>query len=489
MGNEKYFCKILNYLIKRGRSHQTQRVNSSGLLFLFNEMIKARIYMFRCVKAPSSGLNYLSKFIFHYFAGQKIACFAPENFTDGQAGALNEYCWNSGFWIGPGVPHVKSLFTQPHRYYAFYLAVQAVFCMSPIILWNVATKSRLLAVLRGTEEFLEDLVKLIMDGRDDMDPADLAEKVKGQLRQFHQIGYGAARASNLSAVLIARQCWELVLFCSLLLLQFLIYDFQSDKSFSCQVTELSPESIMCTVPVLDLLDFIWSLNVGALTIAIFIMAILIHGEIRSHFGKYQPMFINDLPYGDQDDFNEKVQWESNFTKHSYELLTLIYEENSTIMTQVYVLQALKPSVPEVDSSDSEYESETDEPEEDDIPKHHVLSKKQNGSETTIGVPQNDKNPIGKPKLDEKGKSEVQKVPLTSIKGLSENNKINSLQVASSSKDSNGGDNKDQETGKIPDMGKESVRTLNDDTAENVRPHEYESPGLRQRLSPTQGELN
>ena len=47
----------LNVYIKRGRSHQTQRVNLSGLLFLFDEMIKARIYMFRCGKAPSSGLN------------------------------------------------------------------------------------------------------------------------------------------------------------------------------------------------------------------------------------------------------------------------------------------------------------------------------------------------------------------------------------------------------------------------------------------------
>ena len=105
---------------------------------------------------------------------------------------------------------------------------------------------------------------------------------------------------------------------------------------------------MCTVPVLDLLDVIWLLNVGTLVIAIVIMLVFVQGEIRAYFGSYQPMFINDLPFGDQDDFNEHVQWDSNFTKHSYELLTMIYEENATIMTQVYVLNALKPTVQEAE---------------------------------------------------------------------------------------------------------------------------------------------
>ena len=220
--------------------------------------------------------------------------------------------------------------------------------MSPIILWNVTTKSRLLAVLRGTEEFLEDLVDLIMKGREDTQPAALAEKVKGQLHQFHEICLSAARDSNLSIIMIGRQFWELSLFLMLLFMQILIYDFQSRKAFSCTVQELSSEDIMCTVPVLDLLDVIWLLNVGTLVIAIVIMLVFVQGEIRAYFGSYQPMFINDLPFGDQDDFNEHVQWDSNFTKHSYELLTMIYEENATIMTQVYVLNALKPTVQETE---------------------------------------------------------------------------------------------------------------------------------------------
>ena len=51
-----------------------------------------------------------------YCSGQKIACFAPENLTDSQAASLDEYCWNNGFWISEGVPKIKSLYTQPHRY-------------------------------------------------------------------------------------------------------------------------------------------------------------------------------------------------------------------------------------------------------------------------------------------------------------------------------------------------------------------------------------
>ena len=39
--------------------------------------------------------------------------------------------------------------------------LQSVVHMVPIILWNVMTKAKLLAVLRGTEEFLEDLLKLV----------------------------------------------------------------------------------------------------------------------------------------------------------------------------------------------------------------------------------------------------------------------------------------------------------------------------------------
>ena len=59
-----------------------------------------------------------------WFAGDKVACFAPEHFTDSQSSALNEYCWTNGFWVSEGVPMVKSLYTQPHRFYPLYLPIQ-----------------------------------------------------------------------------------------------------------------------------------------------------------------------------------------------------------------------------------------------------------------------------------------------------------------------------------------------------------------------------
>ena len=53
------------------------------------------------------------------------------------------------------------------------------------------------------------------------------------------------------------------------------------------------------------------------------------------------MFYNSLPYGDSDSFNEKVTWDSPWTKASYLMMTKIFLENNSIMTKAYVLQALK----------------------------------------------------------------------------------------------------------------------------------------------------
>lgn len=307
-------------------------------------------------------LHRIKPLYFYPTLGEKIACFPPENFTDSQAGALSEHCWNNGFWVGPEVPHVKSLYTQPHRYYAFYLAVQSVICMSPIILWNVATKSHLLAVLRGTEEFMEDLVKLITSGRHTEKPKILEAKVIEQLHQFHDICLHAANDSNLSFWLICRQVLELGLFGALFRLQYAIYDIYSDKSFYCTVPSLTDEEVLCSVPVVDLLDFIWLINVTCLVISFSLVVVFVQDEIRTHFGRFQPRFINEMPYGEVDNFNERVKWENNFTKHSYELLTQIYKENSTIMTQAYVLKALKPMT---ESSESEESSGSEEETQED----------------------------------------------------------------------------------------------------------------------------
>ncbi len=296
------------------------------------------------------------------FSGDKIACFAPENFTDGQVGAVNEYCWNNGYWVGPDVQPVKALYTQPHRFYAFYLAVQAIVCLSPTILWNILTKSRLLAVLRGTEEFLENLVESIEQGtEEDTDPEELEEKVKGQLRQFHNICMNASKESNLSYILIGRQLLELFLYLMFLGLQLLVFDYNNpQRIYHCVIAQLTLQPIMCTVPVLDLLDFIWLLTIITLVIALIIVFFFIQGEVRAYFGLYLPLFFEDLPYGDETDFHENVVWENNAIKHSYELLTMIYEENATIMTKVYVLNAMKPQVPKASSSGEENTDTSDE---------------------------------------------------------------------------------------------------------------------------------
>ena len=83
----------------------------------------------------------------------------------------------------------------------YYL--QAIFYMSPIIFWNILTKSHLMAVLRGTEEFLEDLLKIV-DRDNEEAETKVAEKCRELLRQFHDTCVNAARVSNLAKLAIFR---------------------------------------------------------------------------------------------------------------------------------------------------------------------------------------------------------------------------------------------------------------------------------------------
>lgn len=73
----------------------------------------------------------------------------------------------------------------------------------------------------------------------------------------------------------------------------------------------------------------------------------------------QPMFYNNLPYGDTDDFNERVHWDDVWTKNSYRLLTRIFLENNSIMTKAYVLMAIKPEETRGDFEDGEKGSATE----------------------------------------------------------------------------------------------------------------------------------
>ena len=289
-------------------------------------------------------------------SGKKIACFAPADFTDPQAESLDEFCWNRGTWTsrqGSTPTPTFGLYRQPHRYFAFYLPLQAALCLLPLIIWNVRTKSAVMASLRGTEEFCESLIDMCATSHEDRDHGDstssgnaienLKESVKRKLHHFHELTMSSASEIDLSGNLFKRMLLELVVFGVALFLQFQLYDTGGEKSFSCVLPEIHPEEAMCTIPILDLLDFIWSLNVGGLTLALVMCVYSLYKEASLYYGAYQPLFINDFPYGEEDDFNENVIWDNNSTKHSYELLTMIMMENNSIMTKVYVLNALKPT--------------------------------------------------------------------------------------------------------------------------------------------------
>ena len=74
-----------------------------------------------------------------------------------------------------------------------------------------------------------------------------------------------------------------------------------------------------------------------------------------HCSEFQPLFYNSLPYGDSDSFNEKITWDSSWSKTSYRMMTKIFLENNSIMTKAYVLQALKYVA---DEEDHAIESDT-----------------------------------------------------------------------------------------------------------------------------------
>ena len=277
------------------------------------------------------------------FAGQKIACFAPESFSDTQAEALSEHCWNNGYWVSEGVPLKKTLYTQPHRFYPLYLPLQAIVMMIPIVFWNVNMKSILLSVLRGTEEFLENLVELL-GKNEETEAEEIGAKVREHIRQFHTTMLSSARTSHLSLTVIMRVFLEMGLGLFILVLQFFIFNHR-DKEYVCSLdlpaVQLEAKSVPCTVPILDLLDLVWTINMISIITAVLLNMFMLSTMYKAHFSDYQPLFYSNLPYADGANLDINIVWDSSWTKDSYRLLTRLFQENNPIMTKAYVLNAMK----------------------------------------------------------------------------------------------------------------------------------------------------
>lgn len=224
----------------------------------------------------------------------------------------------------------------------YWSLFQVIVTMSPVILWNIMAKNQLLAILKATDEFLEDLHEMVSN-KDDLEEREVSQKAQNRMRQFHNTCVTACTTSRLARIAAFRVCYEICLDLAVFLAQFKIYDHQ-DKIYYCSIPELSDEAIMCTVPTLDLLDMVWSINVTCILIALLINLYAAFLLYRVHYSNYQPKFYNNLPYGDLDDFNENVVWTDPWVKDSYLLLTKIFLENNPIMTKSYVLQAMKPSL-------------------------------------------------------------------------------------------------------------------------------------------------
>ncbi|CAH1796374.1 unnamed protein product [Owenia fusiformis] len=276
------------------------------------------------------------------YLGSKIACFAPESFSDSQSEALNEYCWTNGYWIANDTAMERSLYTQPHRFYPYYLPLQAILFVIPILVWNVMTKSRLLAIIKATEQFLEDLLELLNPKQEEKETDEEVEKmhikVKEMIGHYHQITLEFARDSKLSVILCVRLCIELGFLLLCIGGQFFIYDHRN-KVYHCSLPSMGQDEVLCVVPVLDLLDIIWTINFGALCIALGLNFLFI---AMTYYSIHQETVV-DLYEGLPFTFDmPKVQWEDIFMKHSYELMCVIFEENNNITMQAYILRTIKP---------------------------------------------------------------------------------------------------------------------------------------------------
>ena len=202
------------------------------------------------------------------------------------------------------------------------------------------TKARLLAILRGTERFLEDLLNIV-NSKGNVNERKLGRQAVMLIKQYHQTCLTAATDSMLAMIAFGRVISDTFLSVGAIWIQMTIYDTK-EKLYRCNLNHLWAQNIMCTVPILDLLDIVWSLNIAALLLTTMINFYLVYDFYNLYKDKYQPLFYNNLPYGDYDDFNENVIWEDQWTKVSYRLLLDIFEENNPIMTRVYSLIAMQP---------------------------------------------------------------------------------------------------------------------------------------------------
>ena len=211
-------------------------------------------------------------------------------------------------------------------------------------------------MLKGTEEFLEELLGVLQGKVDDVEDRDVispsdsdydsetendqrAEKAKTMLWQYHDILLNFIRTTDLASCVFLRLVVELVLCVFVIMIQPLVYN-SSPKYYHCEIPEMIEGNVRCTLGSLDLMDMIWSINYAALLLAFtMLVGLMVYCYWRLHSKDYVH-FYEGLPYTSK--ITKTIAWQNNTEKFAYELLGAIFEGNNAIMTQVYILASMKP---------------------------------------------------------------------------------------------------------------------------------------------------
>ncbi|CAH1796373.1 unnamed protein product [Owenia fusiformis] len=273
--------------------------------------------------------------------GAKIACFPNIALGDNQNKALNSHCWSEGFYVTDPTDITKSLKTQPHRFFAIYLGVQAVVFIVPVLVWNTLTKATLLGILAATKTFLSDLADLLIDGSDaeDVREAGIAMvKIRMRIAQYYESTMEFAYNSKIAIKFIGRLLLEMALLVTFIVIQLFVYDSSSEKRFYCVLPGNYTNQVHCTLPMLDMLDNVWYANVIALGIALLINIVFICGAIKKLCQRSTPDIFMELPF--DVDYPSNSVWKTSQANLSYKLMSSLFWENNPITTQLFMVQSL-----------------------------------------------------------------------------------------------------------------------------------------------------
>ncbi|CAH1796371.1 unnamed protein product [Owenia fusiformis] len=292
------------------------------------------------------------------YLGSKIACFPTPGMSKDTLEAVNVHCWVKGYYTSLDLNNttmtsqLQQVLSQPQRFFAIYLGMQAVLCTLPLLFWNATMKSSLLGIVESTDHFLRDLTKLLTDESQKL--AAIKDKCSDRIKMYYEVAMDFAKNSSITSRFFIRMLLEFIIFGALILLQFYIYDYKPGKNYYCIMPDGQVSDAHCTVAMLDLLDKIWYANIGALGLAGLIDCLYLIGAAINMCSDSAREFFSELPF--EPSLPQLTRWNTCTQMFSFKMLVLLFRENNAVMSQLYVLKSAvvgdnEAGVPPVNNGD------------------------------------------------------------------------------------------------------------------------------------------